>query len=72
MNQMAKIKEHLKKHKSITSWDAIELYGCTRLSDKIFRLRNKGWEIDTHMIEVTNRYGDVTEVAKYVLRKKGD
>lgn len=71
-NQMAKIREHLRKHRSITSWDAIELYGCTRLSAKIFDLRNKGWVIDTQMIEVKNRFGDETEIAKYILRKKGE
>lgn len=71
-NQMAKIREHLTKHRSITSWDAIELYGCTRLGAKIFMLREKGWVIDTHMIEVKNRYGDETQIAKYVLRKRGN
>lgn len=70
-NQMAKIREHLRKHRSITSWDAIQLYGCTRLSDKIFQLRNKGWIIDTQMIEVKNRFNDKTEIAKYILRKGG-
>ncbi len=70
-NQMAKIREHLRKHRSITSWDAIQLYGCTRLSDKIFQLRNKGWIIDTQMIEVKNRFHDKTEIAKYILRKGG-
>jgi len=70
-NQMAKIREHLRKHRSITSWDAIQLYGCTRLSDKIFQLRNKGWIIDTQMIDVKNRYGDETQIAKYIMRKGG-
>lgn len=70
-NQMAKIREHLRNHRSITSWDAIQLYGCTRLSDKIFQLRNKGWIIDTQMIEVKNRYGDETQIAKYIMRKGG-
>lgn len=68
---MAKIREHLRKNRSITSWDAIQLYGCTRLSDKIFQLRNKGWVIDTQMIEVKNRYGDETQIAKYIMRKGG-
>ncbi len=71
-NQMAKIREHLTKHGSITSWKAIELYGCTRLSAKIFDLRNKGWIIDTQMIEVKNRFGDKNEIAKYILRMKGE
>lgn len=32
--------EHLKKRKSITSWEAISLYRITRLADVIFKLRS--------------------------------
>ena len=55
-NQVIKIKEHLRKNGSITSLQAINLFGCTRLSAKIFMLRERGWEIDTNMIEGTDRY----------------
>ena len=37
----AKVLEHLKKFKTITSWEAIQLYKATRLSAIIFNLRKK-------------------------------
>lgn len=39
---------HIKKHKFITSMDAFDK-GITRLSDKIYTLRNKGFDIETIM-----------------------
>jgi hypothetical protein len=36
---------HLKKHKKISSWDAIQAYNITRLADVIFRLRHEGYSI---------------------------
>lgn len=39
--------EYFTKNKQITTWTAITRFRITRLSDVIFRLRNKGWEIDT-------------------------
>lgn len=36
----ANVKRHLLSGKSITSWEAITLYRCTRLSAVIFNLKN--------------------------------
>ena len=41
------VAEHLESGKSITSWDAINLYRVTRLSALIYELRNSGWSIST-------------------------
>ena len=38
---------HFRKHKSITSWQAIQKYGITRLADTIFQLKSKGYNIMT-------------------------
>lgn len=70
MNKSQLVKEHLLEHGSITSWDAINLYGETRLSDVILKLRQKGWDIRTIMVEFTDRYGNTGKYANYVL--KGD
>lgn len=70
MNKTQKVKEHLLEHGSITSWGAINLYGETRLSDVILRLRKKGYAIRTIMVEFTDRYGNTGKYANYVL--KGD
>ena len=40
------IKQHLRKHRKITTWDAINQYRATRLSAIIHILRHKeGWNI---------------------------
>tara|TARA_R100000697_G_scaffold43588_1_gene56721 strand:- start:221 stop:436 length:216 start_codon:yes stop_codon:yes gene_type:complete len=41
------ILDHLKKHKFITSWEAIQEYRITRLSARIYELREKGHNIIT-------------------------
>lgn len=70
MTKTQAIKEHLLEHGSITSWDAINLYGETRLSDVIYKLRKKEYDIRTIMVEFTDRYGNVGNYANYVY--KGD
>lgn len=65
--------EHLERCKSITSKEAFELYGATRLSSIIYNLKyDYGYEIETEMISVKTRYGTNTNVAKYVLVKEGE
>ena len=65
MNQMECIRKHLVEHKTITSMEAFKLYGCTRLSAKIFDLRNSGWVIGTIDTEGTTRFGDTCHYATY-------
>lgn len=65
--QKTKVLEHLNKHHHITSLQAINLYGATRLSDIIFKLRKEGYDIITEQITTVNRYGNVTNYAKYVV-----
>lgn len=43
--QKQKIKNHLKKFKSITSWDAITKYRITRLAQYILLLKQEGMNI---------------------------
>lgn len=65
MNQVQAIKEHLESGKGITSMQAIKLYGCTRLSAKIFILRKRGMNISTIEHETVNRYGHKTSYLEY-------
>lgn len=69
ISKTQKVIEHLLKKGSITSWDAITLYGATRLSAIIFNLRDRGYEIDTLMIEGKDRFGNESRYAKYVLKE---
>ena len=58
---------HLRKHGSIDSWTAIELYGATRLSAIIFNLRRRGLNIDTQTMTVKDRNNNVCNFANYIL-----
>ena len=67
-----RILEYLKKNKSITSMEAFKMFGITRLSARIFELRDLGYIIDTVMVEDVNKYGESCRYAKYVYKGKGD
>ena len=45
MIQLDMIRFHLKEWGSLTSWDAIMRYRCTRLSEYIRQLREEGLDI---------------------------
>lgn len=64
----AKVLTHLKEHKSITSWEAIQLYGATRLSSIIFNLRHKGYPIENTWLQGEDRYGNTIRYVMYELR----
>ena len=67
VNKSQLVKEHLLNHGSITSWDAIKLFGATRLSAIIFNLRKDGYNIITQDIAYTDRFGNTGQYANYVL-----
>lgn len=68
----SEVLNHLKEHGSITSNEAWELYGATRLSAIIFNLRKRGHDIETVTMGMTDRYGHAANYAKYVLHEKED
>ena len=45
MTKTEKVKQHLLQYGTITTWQAIQQYRATRLSDIILRLRRKGMNI---------------------------
>lgn len=67
MSQEEKVLNHLKKHGEITSWTAIMDYGITRLSARIFRLREQGYQIETEI--VCKKKGEETvRFARYTMK----
>ena len=66
-SQTEAVLEHLKKHGSITSIQAIRKYGATRLSSIIYKLRHRGYQITTETLVVKTRYGHKSRPAKYIL-----
>lgn len=68
-NQKQDVLRHIKRYGSITSMEAFEKYGITRLSAIIYILR-KEEKIVTIMRTSINRYGNEVNFAEYRLAVK--
>lgn len=64
-----RILRHLEDYGKITSWEAIQEYGCTRISEYIRQLREDNYKIETIWTESKNRYGDKVRFGIYKLVK---
>ena len=70
-SQNDRILKYLQTHKrGITQLKALEKFGCLRLSGRIHDLREQGYTISTDIIEVQNRYGEISRVAQYRLLER--
>lgn len=58
--QKQQVLAHLQKRKSITSWEAIEKYGITRLAHYIYLLK------DHYVITTITERGEDSKWAKYI------
>lgn len=65
--QMELIKKHFLTGKHLTSLEAIRLYGCTRLADKVFRLKHMGWIIGSETKHGVSSYGQKYTYSEYYL-----
>ena len=63
-SQTALIKGWLLNGYSITQLDALNMFGCFRLSARIANLREEGLDIVTDMVNVNDK-----RIAKYYLNK---
>lgn len=66
-SQTEDILKFMKENGSISSKEAFEKFGATRLSGIIFALRKRGYVIDTEIWECKTRYGKTVDFARYVL-----
>ena len=66
-SQCKEILDYLKQGNGITQLEALQKFGCGRLSARIWDLRNSGHEIKTRMAAVRNRNGKKCYVAEYRL-----
>ena len=68
MSQNEKILKFMKTHKNgITPLQAMDHFGCMRLSGRIHDLRARGYKISSELVDVKNRYGDTCRVSRYRL-----
>ena len=63
--QREKILQHLHDNQSITPREALDFYGCMRLSAHILSLKQEGMQIVTLMKQIGNR-----RFAEYMLEEK--
>lgn len=65
-----KVKDYLEKHpRGLTSLEAIRLFGATRLSDIVYRLKKRGMRISSTTIPVQDRDGFTCYVSVYRLEE---
>ena len=70
MNKTKAILLHLQEFGHITSWEAIQEYGATRLSAIIYNLRhNYNLTIQSKEIAFKDRYGNNASYVEYILIK---
>lgn len=65
-----RVLNYLETHRGITSLEAIELFGNTRLSATIHSLRKMGYNIVTVECSCNTRYNTVAEFGEYQLIKE--
>ena len=71
MTQYDMVLNHLKQSGNISSWEAFEQYGITRLSAYIHTLRHKdGIAITTERHRGKNRFGEAANFARYRLTEE--
>ena len=66
-----RVYDFIKEHGSITTQQANKELGETRLSARIFELKEKGVNIQDEWLWVKNRYGEKRHVKKYFIGRGG-
>lgn len=61
------LKDYLRSGKSITSLEAIKLWGILRLSARVHNLRSSGLNVKSKFITVKNRFNKDVTVKRYFL-----
>lgn len=67
MTQQQRILEYLEQGNTITTLNAFNELGITRLASRIYDLKASGVSIQRKMITVTNRYNEKCHVTEYSL-----
>ena len=68
---IGRVLDYLKKHKKgISSKEAFEKFGATRLSAIVYTLRNEGYVIENEERNCKNRFGEKCNFVNYVLAKE--
>ena len=69
LTQNEQILNYLQTHKNgISPLEALEKFGCLRLSGRVFELKEAGYDIVTNIESRTNAHGETKRYARYSLR----
>ena len=66
-SQASRLLDYLKRFGSVTTWEAFQELGITRLSARIFEIKERGYLIKTESITSKNRFGEPVHFNKYSL-----
>jgi hypothetical protein len=69
LSQNELVLKHLQEVGSLTSLEAIQKYGITRISARVYDLRERGHDVQTELIQVPNRRGKIVRAGLYYLDK---
>jgi len=67
-SQNQQIKHYLESGRSLTPLDALHLFNCFSLAQRIANLKDAGMEIETEMIPITSG-GKTKRIARYKIKK---
>ena len=70
MNQREKIVFYIQKFGSISSMEAFQDLGITRLSARIYELRNEGYQFYETYETSKNRFGEAVSYKRYRFQKE--
>lgn len=65
--QSERVLKYIRDFGCITTWQAYQDLGVSRLSARIFELKEQGFEISKKCVTTKNRYGDKTHYYEYRL-----
>ena len=65
MSKTQKIKKHFENGNSLTSWEAIELFRCTRLAAVVSVLKDRGMRFQTEKCSSVNSQGQKSNFVRY-------
>ena len=63
--QTQMVKDHLESGKTLTSLDAANFFGITRLAARCHDLKKEGLPIQSKTVTVKNRFGQNVTVSEY-------
>ena len=70
MTQAERVLDWLQSGKTITTLDAFEELGITRIAARVFELKEQGVLVKKRMLKVINRYDEACHVAEYFIEEK--